>query len=145
MNHGTFQIGGRDFAVPMTAVREVLHRARISPVPLAPEGLRGMTLCRGEVLPVFELAAHLEVVDPAPATDPVSRPRVLVLQHNGRLAGVAADATSTAASTGGGSARTADGREAVILDVAALFDAFTTWIAAVQPHVPPTPHAHAHA
>lgn len=148
MNYGTFHLGACVFAVPLTAVREVLHRPRLSPVPLAPEELAGMALFRGEVLPVFELGTAL-----ATARSRTPRARVLILQHGGVLAGVAADTAATLAasppeSPGEGLVQ---GQSAGcrVLGLHALFQQFETWLSAaahgfqgVRPRAAaPIPHA----
>lgn len=93
MHYGTFQLGSLACAVPLPAVREVLHRPRLSPVPLAPEELLGMTLCRGHILPVFDLAPALGA---PPSATP--RPRVIVLTHAGTTAGLSVDTAATLSS-----------------------------------------------
>jgi chemotaxis signal transduction protein len=91
MNYGLFRLGDRAFAVPVSSVREVLQQPVISPVPLAPELLAGMVLFRGEVLPVFETGILFGAELPRGV-----RSRVLVIQHNGAFAGLAADHASIA-------------------------------------------------
>lgn len=148
MNYGTFQLGASAFAVPLTAVREVLHRPTLSPVPLAPEELAGMALFRGEVLPVFEISTALAAARPG-----TPRARVLVLQHGGVLAGVAADTAATRAASPPESPAEGlvQGPSAGlrVLGLHALFQQFETWLSAaahgfqgVRPRAAaPSPHA----
>lgn len=132
--------------MPLTAVREVLHHPRLSVVPLAPEGLAGMTLCRGEVLPVMELQSVLQ----APVSSGV-RSRVLVLQHAGKLAGISADTVSTATAEAPRAETafslgelhspgtiTAGGTLWTVLEVHGLFALFDRWFA--LPILPRDPH-----
>jgi purine-binding chemotaxis protein CheW len=51
-----FQIGGHAYALETRFVYEVLRGPELTPLPGAPALLRGLTLLRGEVLPVVELA-----------------------------------------------------------------------------------------
>lgn len=130
MNYGLLRLGTHTFALPVSAVREVLQQPVISPVPLAPELLAGMVLFRGEVLPVFETGSLLGAGKP-----PAARARVVVVQHNSVFAGLAADHASITAgtpATGGASGyflpqslELPSGRVAV-LNVPALFQVFET-------------------
>lgn len=47
-------VGGETFALPVAVVREVLHRPRITPVPLTSGGAVGLVNLRGEILPLFD-------------------------------------------------------------------------------------------
>jgi purine-binding chemotaxis protein CheW len=51
-----FRSGGQEYALETRFVHEVLRTAELTPLPGAPPLLRGLTLLRGEVLPVVELA-----------------------------------------------------------------------------------------
>ncbi len=51
-----FRSGGQEYALETRFVHEVLRGAELTPCPGAPPVLRGLTLLRGEVLPVVELA-----------------------------------------------------------------------------------------
>ena len=50
-----FRSGGQEYALETRFVHEVLRSAELTPLPGAPPLLRGLTLLRGEVLPVAEL------------------------------------------------------------------------------------------
>lgn len=58
------EIRGRRCAIPTSAVREIVPRPSITPVPLAPPAIRGLAPLRGQVLPLVDLGAWL-----GPATD----------------------------------------------------------------------------
>jgi purine-binding chemotaxis protein CheW len=51
-----FEIAGETFALATKFVGTILGSAEVSPVPLAPAVLVGLTNLRGEVVPVFDLA-----------------------------------------------------------------------------------------
>jgi len=51
-----FRSGGQEYALETRFIHEVLRTAELTPLPGAPPLLRGLTLLRGEVLPVVELA-----------------------------------------------------------------------------------------
>lgn len=55
------QAGG-EHALPLAAVREVLHPGRVARVPGAPAYVRGLSRVRGEALPVVDLGVLLEGV-----------------------------------------------------------------------------------
>jgi|GEM_PF-4240230 len=87
-----FQIDHGFYVVPMILVREVLQVPLLSPVPLAPTILLGMTCHRGEVLPVFEIKSLLtsdHTENPPPA-----RTRTLVLAHDETVLGLQVDQIS---------------------------------------------------
>ncbi len=85
-----------DIGVPMDAVREVLIRPAINPVPLAPAFLAGITGFRGISLPVVEITPLL--MSDASPTSPLdssaaleSRDRVVVCQQDGTMIGIRVD------------------------------------------------------
>jgi chemotaxis signal transduction protein len=47
------------YAVPMTAVREVVADPRVSPLPAAPASVLGLLNVRGEIVPLFDVLALL--------------------------------------------------------------------------------------
>lgn len=84
-----FKIDQAVYALPMSSVREVLSRPRISPVPLSPNCLSGITHFRGEVIPVFTIAQILEPTRlPEAQTE---KNRVLVLNHKHQTLGIQVD------------------------------------------------------
>lgn len=56
----TFRVADERFAVPASAVREVVRPPRATRVPHAPESLVGLANLRGKVLPVVALGALLD-------------------------------------------------------------------------------------
>jgi purine-binding chemotaxis protein CheW len=54
-----FHDGAQGYALESRYVHEVLRAPELTPLPGAPERLRGLTLLRGEVLPLVELAPLL--------------------------------------------------------------------------------------
>ena len=56
-----FPIGEDRYAVPTSAVREVVSDPRPTPLPTAPAALLGAFNLRGEVVPVFDTAALLGI------------------------------------------------------------------------------------
>ncbi|MEI6239264.1 MAG: chemotaxis protein CheW [Planctomycetia bacterium] len=61
-----FRAGEHCFAVDTSCVAEVLHSARLTPVPLAPESIVGLLHLRGRIVPVIDMRRRLGL----PAADP---------------------------------------------------------------------------
>ena len=53
--------GGQRFALPLSAVREVLDAALVAPVPLAPPAFAGVLDVRGRLVPVLDIASLLDI------------------------------------------------------------------------------------
>ncbi len=65
-----FGVGARRFAVDIQVVREILRPRPVTPVPGAPEGVRGVFNLRGELVPVVDTHRLLgEAVPPEPPAD----------------------------------------------------------------------------
>lgn len=85
-----FTVGGTSYAVDATAVREVRPLTDLARVPRAPVTLLGVTRVRSTIVPVFDLAAILDVGQHAAGDVP---PWVVVLEGDSSAAmGLAADA-----------------------------------------------------
>lgn len=63
-----FHLGGEIFAFPLTRVREIIRKPRLSHLPMAPHGLEGLANLRGALLPVMSLPRLLNLPE-APETD----------------------------------------------------------------------------
>jgi purine-binding chemotaxis protein CheW len=55
------RVGAEEFALPVRHVPEVAELGDVTPVPGAPPQVMGIRNLRGEVLPVFDLAAGLGI------------------------------------------------------------------------------------
>lgn len=53
------RVGGVEYALGVSRVREVSRVGAIARVPRVPAGLRGVTAVRGEILPVLDLGERL--------------------------------------------------------------------------------------
>ncbi len=78
--------GERQYAIPVTQVREVIRAERVTKVPGAPAFARGIVNVRGAVVTVLDLAELLG------AGRAVTSTSVVLLEHGSRLIGLAVDA-----------------------------------------------------
>ncbi len=69
-----FRAGGESYGLSMECVREVERVSRVTPVPGAPEFVRGLVNLRGEILPLLDVAALFSQKGDAPS------PRLIVAQ-----------------------------------------------------------------
>ncbi|MET0238870.1 MAG: chemotaxis protein CheW [Sphingobium sp.] len=85
----SFAVGHQDFALPLTAVEEVLRVPQeIARVPHADAAVVGSVVSRGTVLPLLSLPALLGL----PALDEGNRARVLVVRIGAHRVGLVVDA-----------------------------------------------------
>ena len=83
-----FNLDGQSYGVDIRRVREVLSAAEIEPVPGAPSAILGVINLRGQIVTVLDLRAWL-------GREPMQRiARVMVLEHQGAMLGLAVDAVS---------------------------------------------------
>ena len=83
--HVRLRVGRERYALPIENVLEVAEMGSLSALPGAGGAVLGVRNLRGQVLPVFDLARVLAIAgDGAPV-------RVVVAEHDGRLAGLAVD------------------------------------------------------
>ena len=61
LRHLVFQIGGVQFAVPLTSVRHVERDPQVTALPRTPSWLRGVANFRGEIISVTDLRNLLEL------------------------------------------------------------------------------------
>ncbi len=83
--HVRLRVGSERYALPIENVLEVAPLGAVSAVPGAGGAVLGVRNLRGQVLPVFDLARVLAIAAGA------STSRVVVAEHQGRLAGLAVD------------------------------------------------------
>ena len=85
-----FRIADQEYCVDIMAVREIRGWSTSTPLPRAPNYVRGVINLRGAVLPIMDLAARLDL----PATQPSERSVIIVVQVGERLVGLLVDAVS---------------------------------------------------
>lgn len=83
----SFEIAEQTFCIDIRAVREIRGWAPATPVPLAPDYVRGLINLRGAVMPVIDLRARLGLGQ----TAPTSRHVIVVIDDGERVAGLLVD------------------------------------------------------
>ena len=83
--HVRLRVAGESYALAVENVLEVAELGEIAPVPGAHGAVLGVRNLRGEVLPVFDLAAVFGITRDQPPL------RLLVAEHAGKRAGFAID------------------------------------------------------
>lgn len=63
----TFSVGGFLLGVPVADVQEVLREQEVTPVPRAPEAVRGLMNLRGQIIVAIDLRRRLALPPRAPA------------------------------------------------------------------------------
>ena len=85
-----FRIGRENFALPIAQVQEIVRVPEITAVPQAPDLVEGVINLRGRIIPVVDLRKRFGEAPGAPD----KRSRILVVEVDGRLAGLLVDAAS---------------------------------------------------
>lgn len=83
-----FELDGREYALPVESVSEVLRMVTLSPAPEAPHWLPGVINLRGGVVSVVDLRTKLGL----PPADWTVKTPIIVAECNGTLMGLLADA-----------------------------------------------------
>jgi len=85
-----FQVGRETYGVPITSLHEIVRVPEITAVPDAPTYMEGVINLRGKIVSVIDLRKRF-----AEKSAGSSRQnRILVVEHNGRLAGLIVDSAS---------------------------------------------------
>ena len=85
-----FRVGRETYGVPITSLHEIVRVPEITAVPDAPDYVEGVINLRGKIVSVVDLRKRFGKT--ATALD--RRNRILVVEHNGRLAGMIVDSAS---------------------------------------------------
>ena len=90
----TFSLGDEEYGIGILKVREIIGMMPITPVPLAPEFLKGVINLRGKVIPVVDLRRKF-AMEEAQVTE---RTCIIVVEINGNNSqipmGIVVDAVS---------------------------------------------------
>lgn len=86
-----FDLAGQRFCIDILSVREIRGWSQTTPLPHAPDFVRGLINLRGAVLPVIDLAARLGF----PCSEPTARHGVIITEMpDGQLLGLLVETVS---------------------------------------------------
>jgi purine-binding chemotaxis protein CheW len=85
-----FQVGRETYGVPIQSLHEIVRVPEITAVPDAPDYMEGVMNLRGKIVSVIDLRKRLG----EKTVHPGRRNRILVVEQNGRLAGLIVDSAS---------------------------------------------------
>lgn len=88
VDYVTIRLGAQTFGVPVSAVRDVLRRQTITPVPLAPRAVAGLLNFRGRIVTAIDLRLRLGLTQEAAAGEGV----IVVIERDAELYALAVDA-----------------------------------------------------
>ena len=86
----TFHLAEQEYSLDIMSVREIRGWTRTTPLPHAPNYMRGVINLRGTVLPVMDLSQRLGL-EPRKHTD---RNVIIVVSHENSMTGLLVDAVS---------------------------------------------------
>jgi purine-binding chemotaxis protein CheW len=86
----TFLLGLEEYGIDVRAVQEIIRATEITPVPRAPEFIKGVINLRGRIIPVVDLKRKLGLGEVAPGR----RIRIVVVKVRDRLIGLLVDGAS---------------------------------------------------
>jgi purine-binding chemotaxis protein CheW len=80
----TFEVHGREYAIDVTQIREIVRAREVTPLPRAPDLIEGVIDLRGTVVPVVDLGRALgqERVEAGPSS------RIVLLEVDGLIFGL---------------------------------------------------------
>jgi len=86
----SFWVGKQEFCVDIMSIREIRGWTAETPLPHAPDYVRGVINLRGVVLPIINLASRLGLASGAPT----ERHVIVVVQTGSQMVGLLVDAVS---------------------------------------------------
>ncbi|WAC60646.1 chemotaxis protein CheW [Brevundimonas sp. SL130] len=85
-----FRVGEQAFCIDITSVLEIRGWTPTTPLPQAPDYMKGVVNLRGLVLPIIDLAARLGL----PTKEPSARHAIMVVKCGSRTVGLLVEAVS---------------------------------------------------
>ncbi len=86
----SFRVGGGEFAVDIMAVREIRRWSDTTPLPNAPEHVRGVINLRGVIVPIFDMRTRFR----QGRTEPTRWHVIIIVAVDGKLVGILVDGVS---------------------------------------------------
>ncbi len=93
-----FCIDGQEFCIDIMNVREIRSWTPATPMPHAPDYVRGVINLRGAVLPVVDLSSRLGFA----AAEPTARHAIIVIQVRDQTVGLLVESVSDILTVGAG-------------------------------------------
>jgi len=87
----TFLLGSEEYGVDVALVQEIIRVSVITPVPRAPEVIKGVINLRGRIIPVVDLKRKLEL---GSIDETGRKARIVVVRLGARLIGLLVDGAS---------------------------------------------------
>jgi purine-binding chemotaxis protein CheW len=86
----TFYLAREEYGVDVRLVQEIIRVSEITPVPRAPEFIKGVINLRGRIIPVVDLKRKLNLGE----VEPSRQSRIVVVKLKDRLIGLLVDGAS---------------------------------------------------
>jgi purine-binding chemotaxis protein CheW len=86
----SFRLGGEEYGVEITRVKEIILLGEITRVPQTPAYIRGLINLRNNVIPVVDLRLRFGMPDQAPSEET----RIMIVHVAGRTLGLIVDAVN---------------------------------------------------
>jgi purine-binding chemotaxis protein CheW len=92
----TFRINDQFFGIPVGQVQDVLHRQRLTPIPLAAPEITGAVNLRGRIVTAINMRERLRI----PMSTEMKPPMNIVVEHQGELFSLWVDSVGDVLSLG---------------------------------------------
>jgi purine-binding chemotaxis protein CheW len=86
----TFQLGQEEYGIEIASVQEIIRATDITPVPGAPDHVRGVINLRGKIIPVVDLRTRFAL----PQTEASDARRIVVVELKEKRIGMLVDSVS---------------------------------------------------
>ncbi len=103
-----FFVSGKDYAVDIGAVREVIYGRKISPLPGAPDYFEGLIDLRGTVVPVIHLGKRLQATPSGIRPEGSGLTHILIVEIDHKKVGFVVDHVEDVVTLGKESVQPAD-------------------------------------
>lgn len=101
----TFRTHGQVYALPVTAVHQLIEMVAITPIPEAPPAIQGVINVHGDIVPVIDLRLRLGL----PFKPYQLRTPIILMQANGRALALVVDEVDTVIEVDPADIQTSDG------------------------------------
>src|SRR5512142_821480 len=80
-------LAGQAYGVELTRIREILSPPPLTPVPRAPQHVKGVCSVRGQLVTVIDLRSRLRLQE----STPTRKTRILLTENSGEVVGLYVD------------------------------------------------------